>query len=703
MTRRQQSTQLLTRVADATLPYLDSTSSGWHFSLPFRFPSPLSDLSDAIVWRVTRTSFSVVMTTFIATATLLALFSASVAVSAASLLPLYGEGLFDVEVVCRSAAPSEPTVYGKSVISAFRFAMKTGAGGTDGNVQLPLYVERIQDCDYVRTYYINSTDKYSISDSKGCAHVKGSYESSDEVLLAGSLSTMLRSPLSATPSPGITRGMNVDNYSAQFILTIPSRYGGTGVSATYNAAVLTTTQQWSVNLMQVDLTPVSIEVTTADRDSEINNCLFTFSFFGWNVSDMLESLPFSCENVLSTSSPAWRPAKATLPRIRAPSGASKIFTSLTGAFTDSSRARPLISATDTANYTMPEFPDGFTANFLVISPLKKSLYQIRAAYVDAYFFRASLKLPMKGIAGRAYEYEWLTHSWNQISNYHTMAAVPKGQEITDEALRKYFFPGLNICKCVVIAYDAMAGSTRSLLLYWSSQPPTFIGNQTVRNIPCGVWVSETQGVRVTWYWTTSDLVNTSAFQVAHDLRSDEPGYARLVRMTVTGRGGAPPLFTHHPFFPQGDAFPVADRNLACNTMMPPEADMDCNSYPKNTDVTHIYEITSFVPYVRVSDFSRPAACRGAKVSGSIPSFQCNHHGIKGGAVSMLLFMVALLFSLAGGCCVWCPFSQIVRLQQDELVRCMSEVHLAQSVNGAEGQGATAVVTKGEPNGRSTSP
>ncbi|CAJ1993192.1 Enriched in surface-labeled proteome protein 9 [Leishmania donovani] len=646
---------------------------------------------------------SAVVTTLAVTAALLALLSVSVAVSAVNLLPLMGEGLFDVEVVCRSAMPSEPTVYDRSVISAFRFSVNASADSTKEKVHLPLYVERILDSDYVRTYYINSTDKYSISDSKGCVHTKGLYESSDEVLLSESLITMLRSPLSATPSPSMIRGIAADNYSSQYNLTIPSSYGGLGSPATYRAAVLTSTQHWLVNLMQVDLTPVSIEVMTTDSASKINNCLFTFSFFGSNVSAVRGSLPSSCKNSSSEHPRDWKSSNVALPMMRALAGAAKAFSSRPSVFSSSSETSSSTSAADTANYTMPAFPDDFTANFLVVSPLKKSFYQVRESYsLYAGFSFTSLQFPLKGIAGRVYKHEWYTNSWNQMSYYHTEFAVPSGQEMADEALRKYFFPDLNTCRRVVIAYDLMARSSSSLLLYSPNVPPTFIGNQTVRNIPCGVWVAEIQGVRVTWYWATTDLVDTASFWTVDSIESGASAYTRLVRMTVTGKGGAPPLFAHHPFFPQSYAFPVDDRDVACTAMMPSEADMGCYSYAKNADYTYIYEITSFVPYVRRNDYRLPAACVGVKILGSIPSFQCNYKGITGGVASILLAVVALLFSLAGGCCVWCPFSRIVRHQQDELARFTWEIGLAQSANGTEGHDTTGVGAKGEPGGRNPS-
>lgn len=641
-----------------------------------------------------RTS-SAVMTTLAVTATLLAMLSVSVAVSAVNLLPLRGDGLMDVELVCRSATLSEPTVYNRSVISAFRFAVSASTGNTKENVHLPLYVERILDSDYVRTYYINSTDKCSISDSKGIVHTRGLYESSDEVVLAGSLITMLSSPLPATSRPSVTRGISVSNYSGQFTITIPSSYGGLGVPATYSAAVLTSTKYWSVNLMEVDLTPVSIEVTAVDAASKINNCLFTFSFLGSNVSEVLGSLPSPCNNSSSMHPRAWKPTDVALPKMGGPAVAAAAFSSRPSVFSNSSGALSSTSAADIANYTMPEFPDDFTASFLVVSPFKMSFYQVREAYsLYARFSRTSLHFPMRGVAGRVYEHEWHTNSWNQMSYYHTKFSVPNGQEVADEALRRYFFPDLNTCRRVVITYDLMARSSSSLLLYSPSVPPTFIGNQTVRNIPCGVWVAETQGVRVTWYWATADYVDTTSFWTTDSIQSGTSNYSRLVRMTVTGKGGAPPLFAHHPFFPQGYGFPVADRDVACNAMMPSEVDMGCYTYAKNGDFTYIYEITYFVPYVRRSDYDLPATCAGAEILGSIPSFQCNYKGITSGVASILLAVVALLFSLASGCCVWCPFSRIVRHQQDELARFTWEIRLAQRANGTEGHVTTDVVPKG---------
>ncbi|CAM43592.1 conserved hypothetical protein [Leishmania braziliensis MHOM/BR/75/M2904] len=615
-----------------------------------------------------RTSFASLM------ATLLALLSMSVAVSAANLLPLYGRGLFDVELVCRSAAPSAPMNYNKSVISAFRLSVSASANRTEEPVVFPFSMERTMDSDYIHTYYINATDKYTVSDMDGCMHTKGSYSSSDDVLLAQSLVGMLQAPLPTTFTTSTIRGIVVKNYSNHFSLIIPVKYGGLGTSATYSAAVLTSTQGWSANLMQVSRTAVSIEVTAVTA-STINNCLFTFSFFGSNVSDAVMP-PSHCESV--SPSPAHSVTDLPMNFAR-----STIEASVVNARSSSSSSS---TSASTRNSNMPDFPADFSANFLVISPSQKSFYHLRAAFsLYAGISRASLQYPMSGVAGRVYEYEWFTNSWDQMSYYYTKFAVPDGEETADKALREYFFPDQNTCKRILIGYDKSARSVSALLLYSPSVPPTFIGNQTVRNIPCGVWAAEVNGVRVMWYWATSDLVDTTSFWTNESVDSGVSKHARLVRMTVSGRGGAPPLFVHHPFFPQGYAFPAPDRSLACKVMLPDEVDISCDGHTKDADFTHIYDIMSYVPYVRRNDYRTPLACNGIKTSGSIPSFQCNYNGVRRGVVAALLIVVSLLFSLVSGCCVWCPFSRIVRQQQRELVRFTQELGHAQSANDVEGQ------------------
>ncbi|KAG5466422.1 hypothetical protein LSCM4_01573 [Leishmania orientalis] len=271
-----------------------------------------------------------------------------------------------------------------------------------------------------------------------------------------------------------------------------------------------------------------------------------------------------------------------------------------------------------------------------------------------------------------------------MAYFHTKYGVQHGDEANDKALREYFFPDKDTCQRVLIGYDLMAKSVSALLMYSPSVPPTFIGNQTVRNVPCGVWVAEVNGFRVTWYWETSRHVDTTPFHTPGSVRSGASAYPKLMRMTVEGQGGAPPLFPHHPFFPQGYAFPLADRSMACGVLGPGEGSIGCNEN-HDDDYILIYDVTSFVPYVRREDYTIPKACNGTMISGSIPSVLCRYNGITGSVAAALLVVVALLFALVSGCCVWCPFSRMVRHQQDELARLTWEIHLAEGGNGTDGQ------------------
>ncbi|KAG5491927.1 hypothetical protein GH5_00821 [Leishmania sp. Ghana 2012 LV757] len=239
----------------------------------------------------------------------------------------------------------------------------------------------------------------------------------------------------------------------------------------------------------------------------------------------------------------------------------------------------------------------------------------------------------------------------------------------------------------------MAGSIRSLLLYSASVPPTFIGNQTVRNVPCVAWAAEVNGFRVTWYWTATGYVDTTPFHTPESMDSGASAYPKLMRMTVVGHGGTPPMFPHHPFFPQGYAFPMADRSMACGVLGPGEGNIGCNENDDD-DFLLVYDIATFVPYVRREDYTIPKACNGAKISDSIPSVLCHFNGFTGGVEAMLLVVVALLFTLVSGCCVWCHFCPTMRHQQDELARLTWEMHLAQSTIGTDYKDTTIVSATG---------
>ncbi|KAG5466423.1 hypothetical protein LSCM4_01574 [Leishmania orientalis] len=127
---------------------------------------------------------SAAMAKHVAAAALLALLSVSVAVSAVSLLPLSGWQTMDVELVCRTAASRKPTVFSNLTLSAFSFSVNVSISRVVGSPVFPLIMERMLDDDSVRTYYISATDKYTVSDSGGCVHTKGSFEDADEVLVA---------------------------------------------------------------------------------------------------------------------------------------------------------------------------------------------------------------------------------------------------------------------------------------------------------------------------------------------------------------------------------------------------------------------------------------------------------------------------------------------------------------------------------------
>jgi hypothetical protein len=333
---------------------------------------------------------------------------------------------------------------------------------------------------------------------------------------------------------------------------------------------------------------------------------------------------------------------------------------------------------------MPSFPPFFTANFFVISPSQKSVYQIREAFDPFYqTSRALLEYPLTGAAGRVYDYEWFVSGYDQMTYYHETFAVPDGEERISKAVREYFWPDKDTCLKLLIGYNIFASSTETLLLATPNTPPTFIGNETVRNIPCGVWTADVNGARVTWYWATPGLSNVASFESASTNNWQET-YGTLVRMTVSGSGGAPPLFTHHPFYPQGYSFPVADRTTACSSLEPTGTDMSCNGWKDQHSFNYIYDITSFVPYVRDDDRFMPSMCENASLSGSIPSFGCSYSGVSAAVVAVLLVIVAVLFGLMGGSCVWCRYSRMVRRQQEELVRLTQELQNPSSPVGQAG-------------------
>ncbi|KAG5467513.1 hypothetical protein CUR178_01157 [Leishmania enriettii] len=653
---------------------------------------------------------SAAMARHVAAAALLALLSVSVAVSAVSLLPLRGWHTMDVELVCRTAANRDPTVFSNSTLSAFSFSVNASVSRVVGSPVFPLIVERMLDDDFVRTYYINATDKYTVSDSRGCVHTKGSFAKADEVLVAMLIADVVGLPLRGPFNSTVNRGMKSLQYSRSQFFEVPSAFGGLGTGTTYSTTVLTSVPGWTVNLVPVNKTVLSAEAT-AMVDARVNNCLFTIFFLGTNVSDLVMplGLPSPCNGTSSSSirSLVAKPVSAARSSLQGAAGVADGSTSSPTASSESSSSVESLSSAsassssgasssssawvDDNNPTMPDFPDEFTADFFVISPSHMRVFEVREAFsAVAGISYTTLLLLVSDVAGRSSLYEWFVDAYNQMAYFHTKYGVQHGDEAHDKALREYFFPDKDTCQRVLIGYDLMAKSVSALLLYSPSVPPTFIGNQTVRNVPCGVWAAEVNGFRVTWYWETSRQVNTTPFQTPESVRSGASAYSKLMRMTVEGQGGAPPLFPHHPFFPQGYAFPMADRSMACGVLGPGEGNMGCNDN-EDDDFLYIYDVASFVPYVRSEDYTIPKACNSTMISGSIPSVLCRYNGVTSGVVAALLVVIALLFALVSGCCVWCHFSRMVRHQQDELARLTWEIHLAESGNGTDGQD-TAIVS-----------
>ncbi|KAG5491283.1 hypothetical protein JIQ42_01181 [Leishmania sp. Namibia] len=633
------------------------------------------------------------MAKHVAAAALLALLSVSVAVSAVSLLPLRGWHTMDVELVCRTAESRKPTVYSNPIVSDFRFTTLWRIVDPLDFTVFPLYVDKFLDDDFVRTYYPNVTDKYTISDSGGCVHSSWFFEDADEVLVTRLIGNVLGTPLPLTYNSTVNRGIDARGFSSSFDIFIPVGLGGLGRFATYSVDVMTTVPGWTVNLVPVEQTVLSVELTSAVMNGYVNNCLFTIFLLSSQVFDARTLVPpSSCKRASSSSirSLVAKPvsaARSSLQTVAGVAGASVL--SLNASANSSVSASPSLSLSSVLpkdiNPAMPDFPDEFTANFFVIMPSNKSILEVREAFSpDGGISRATLLLPTSGSRRHTYLYDWFVDWYNQMVYVSTKYASRNGKETSSSGMDEYFSVQES-CQRIRMGYNMMAGSIRSLLMYSPSVPPTFIGNQTVRNVPCGVWTVQANGFRVTWFWATSGYVDTTPFHTPESVRSGASAYSKLMRMTVEMRKGAPPMFPHHPFFQQPYAFPLADRSMACGVLGPGEGNVGCNDNHTGHNFLYIYDIATFVPYVRLEDYTIPKACNGTKISDSIPSAVCHLTRITSGVEAMLLVVIALLFALVSGCCVWCHFSRMVRHQQDELARLTWEIHLAQSTNGTDGQ------------------
>ncbi|CAD2216656.1 hypothetical protein AGDE_09734 [Angomonas deanei] len=317
---------------------------------------------------------------------------------------------------------------------------------------------------------------------------------------------------------------------------------------------------------------------------------------------------------------------------------------------------------------MPEFPDEFSTDIQVIMPSKKTIFKMHHAYSQPEeFAHSTLQGVQPDEVGRAVEYEWYIRGKSQASYFITQKAVPPGLEMVEPKLREYFYPNVATCTKVFIGYTPLANSGAELFLVDPDKTPSYLGRETVRGVPCKVWAVLSHGSLRTWYWSDEQYTKNTS---------------QLLRMTVRGVGLSP-FFPHHPFYAQGEAFPIQDRPLVCAFMTPMmNYNVGCDDSRGSEAFEYTYEITSFVPYIPMRDTTFPELCINVDASLSVPSSACRFSGIPAALVAILLIIIAIVFLFLGCCCVWCRYSVMVRRLEEELLYVTAELRRDAEAEGA---------------------
>ena len=228
----------------------------------------------------------------------------------------------------------------------------------------------------------------------------------------------------------------------------------------------------------------------------------------------------------------------------------------------------------------------------------------------------------------------------QMAYNYQSVAVPAGYTSSvSPGIRNYFWPDAQTCTRVAFSLDLISGSVASLFLSAAANR-VFLGNATVRGVRCMAWQQSTRQYTVVWYWTANSV-------------------PALVRITIQGTGRSP-LFVHHPFYQQGNAFP-STKPEPCQYFFT-RNDPHCSNAAGQ--FYHVHEITQWVPASHASDWSLPSECT---TTSSVAQFPPSvNDSVSDGTVIALVFLMSAI-SLCGGCfCMYLRLSPQLRAMKKQL-------------------------------------
>ena len=298
---------------------------------------------------------------------------------------------------------------------------------------------------------------------------------------------------------------------------------------------------------------------------------------------------------------------------------------------------PIPTPAGTVAVAMPTIPNEFSTTIETTMTEIGNTFTIFEAFSTINrFAKSSLQAPVVDAAGRTeVDAVFVLGSYQLAFSYVNMALPPGQPSYIPSDVRNYFWPDVESCTRVNFGFDLVSGSATTLLLS-SATPPTYMGQAFVRGVLCDYWQASSTGTTTQWFWNT----NTSSPTL----------------MRITSRGfGRPPLFVHHPFFQQGSPFSSADASTACGYFFS-SSDKFCIS---SGTYSHIHDFIGFVPSVPSTAYLLPAVCSSTSLVQSVPSSP-SPSSLSSATVIGIMFLVGIIATALGNCCMWCRMAGKVR-------------------------------------------
>lgn len=202
---------------------------------------------------------------------------------------------------------------------------------------------------------------------------------------------------------------------------------------------------------------------------------------------------------------------------------------------------------------------------------------------------------------------------------------------------RQFFTSTTKCAKTVFSYSLL-NSVSDLLAKSGALNPRYMGQILVRGIMTQYWRAQTGTQTYTWYFA-----NTS-WQFPSNATSS---YRQLVRVTASGTGLSP-FFAAHPYLQRWLPQPVETVDF-CTSVMDIAPD-EC--FDSSRNFVHIYDFSSFVPRVDISEVAVPSACTSDSGSVVTSSSDCPST-MSAGSIFVIILISALFGAGIGAGIMYC--------------------------------------------------